>query len=69
MQQLSAEELARAILDGNVSLSQLDSFCTDVDVDAQKILTAELDIPEDVLRRTARAPAEHTREDLPLLAT
>ena len=66
--QLNAEELAGAIRSGDINLSQVDSFYTEVDVDAQKIFAAELDIPEEVLRRTAKALADHTREDLPLLA-
>lgn len=67
--QLSAGELSEAICAGNINLSQVDSFYTEIDVDAQKIFAAELCIPEDVLRRTAQALAEHTREDVPLLAT
>ena len=67
--QLNAEELAAAIRAGNINMSQVDSFYTEIDVDAQRIFAAELDIPEEVLRRTARVLADHTREDLPLLAT
>ena len=68
-QQLNAEGLAVEIRAGNINLSQVDSFYTEIDADAQRIFAAELGIPEDVLLRTARALAEHTGEELPLLAT
>ncbi len=66
---LSAGELSEAICAGNIHLSQVDSFYTEIDVDAQKIFAAELCIPEDVLRQTAKALAEYSCEDVPLLAT
>ena len=67
--QLNAEELAAALKAGNINLSQVDSFFTEIDVEAQLIFAAELGVPEDALRRSAEALARHTREDLPLLAT
>ncbi len=67
--QLNAEELAEALRAGNINLSQVDSFYTEIDVEAQLIFAAELGVPKVALRRTAEALTRHTREDLPLLAT
>ena len=67
--QLNAEELAGEIRAGNINLTQVDSFYTEIDVDAQRIFAAELGIPEDILLRTAKALAKRTHQDLPLLAT
>ena len=66
---LSAGELSEAIRAGSVHLSQVDSFYTEIDVDAQRIFAAELCIPEEDLQQTARALAECSGEDVPLLAT
>ena len=53
--QINGEELAAEIRAGNISFTQVDSIYTEIDVVAQKIFAAELDIPEDALYRTARA--------------
>ncbi|MCY3880142.1 MAG: hypothetical protein OXF74_13305 [Rhodobacteraceae bacterium] len=58
--QLNAEELAGEIMAGNTDLTQVDSFYTEIDADAQRIFAAELGIPEDVLLRTARELAVRT---------
>ena len=67
--QLTADDLAEALRAGEINLSQVDSFFTEIDVEAQRIFAAELGVPEEALRRTAKALAKHIREDLPLLVT
>ena len=66
--QLTASELAETLRAGKINLSQVDSFSTEIDVDAQRIFAAELGVSEKTLRRTAKALSRHIREDLPLLA-
>ena len=63
---LSGEELAEALCAGTMN-SQVDSFFTETDVDAQRIFAAEFGVPEDVLLRAARVLAAHTGQKLPLL--
>ena len=68
-QRLSAEELSEAICADSLHLSQVNSFYMEIDVDAQKIFAAEFGMPDDVLRRKAKDLADHSSEDVPLLAT
>ncbi len=65
---LTAEELAVALRTGNIDLMQVESYFTELDVDAQRIFAAELDVPEHLLLRTATALSECIRLDLPILA-
>lgn len=67
--QLEAQELTDTLRDGKINLPRVDSFCTEVDVDAQRIFAVVLGTPEEDLCRTARDLAEHTSEKLPLPAT
>ncbi len=64
---LTAEELAEALRTGNIDLMQVDSYFTELDVDAQRIFAAELGVPEHLLLRTATALSKINREKLPIL--
>lgn len=69
-QQIEVQELVDTLRDGKISLPQVDSFCTKVDLNVQKVFTFVLGIPKkDLCPRTARDLTEHTGEELPLLAT
>ena len=67
-ERLNAEQLAAALRSWDIELPQVGGFFTEMDVDAQRIFAAELGVPESALRLTAKAYAEYSREDVPLLA-
>ena len=54
-ERLGAEELARALWREDIELAQAGSFFLVIHLDAQRILTVEPGVPEDVLRRAAAA--------------
>ena len=64
---MNADELASALLNGDIRRAQVGSFFAEVSVEMQKLFAEQYGVPESVLRHAARAFADWSGEEVLLL--